>query len=45
LLLDELKRDLAAKGRALISNAAELHDQSGEHVLSATVNWFIAKAS
>jgi len=44
-LLDELRRDLAAKGRALISIAVELHDQSGEHVLSATVDWFIAKAS
>ena len=36
-------QDLAAKGRALISIAVELRDQSGAHVLSASVDWFIAK--
>jgi len=42
--LQKVTTDLDAKGRALVSIAVELHDQSGEHVLSATVDWFIAKA-
>lgn len=41
--LDGVKGDLAAKGRALVSIAVELYDASGTHVLSATVDWFIAK--
>ena len=35
---------LAGKGRALISVNVELHDESGAHVLSASVEWFIATA-
>jgi acyl-coenzyme A thioesterase PaaI-like protein len=42
--LDELRAGLAAKGRALISVNVELHDESGAHVLSASVEWFIATA-
>ena len=42
--LDIVMSDLAAKGRALVSIVVELHDQAGEHVLSATVDWFIAKS-
>jgi acyl-CoA thioesterase FadM len=42
--LDDVKNNIAAKGRALVSIAVELHDQAGEHVLSATVDWFIAKS-
>jgi len=30
---------------ALRSISRELHDQQGTHVMSATVEWFIAKAS
>lgn len=41
--LDIVISDLEAKGRALVSIAVELHDQDAEHVLSATVDWFIAK--
>jgi acyl-coenzyme A thioesterase PaaI-like protein len=41
--LADVERDLAAKSRALISIAVELRDESGEHVLSATVEWFVAK--
>ena len=41
--LETVVQDLAAKGRALIGIAVELRDQSGEHVLSATVDWFIVK--
>jgi len=40
-LLARLDSDLTAKGRALISVAVELHDQSGAHVLGASVEWFI----
>ena len=41
--LDIMISDVEAKGRALVSIAVELHDQAAEHVLSATVDWFIAK--
>ena len=41
--LDQLQSDLTTKGRALISIAVELHDTSGAHTLSATVEWFIAR--
>ena len=40
--LDELRAGLAGKGRALISVNVELHDESGAHVLSASVEWFIS---
>lgn len=39
--LDQLNTDLAAKGRALIPITVELHDESGTHALTATVEWFI----
>ncbi len=39
--IDQLRTDLATKGRAMISIAVELHDESGAHTLSATVEWFI----
>jgi acyl-coenzyme A thioesterase PaaI-like protein len=42
--LDGLRAILAGKGRALISVNVELHDESGSHVLSASVEWFIATA-
>ncbi len=42
--LDELRDGLAGKGRALISVNVELHDESGAHVLSASVDWFISSA-
>ncbi len=42
--LVQLGADLAAKGRAIVSVAVELHDESGAHTLSATVEWFITKA-
>jgi acyl-CoA thioesterase FadM len=41
--LDRLRADLATKGRALIGIAIELHDESGAHTLSATVEWFITR--
>ena len=43
--LAQLAADLAAKGRALISVAVELHDESGTHALSASVEWFIQRIS
>ena len=43
--LDQLHADLAAKGRAIVSVAVELHDVSGAHTLSATVEWFITRVS
>lgn len=39
-----LKDMLEIKGRALIEILVELHDDSGQHVLSATVEWFITRA-
>jgi hypothetical protein len=41
--LSQLEASLAAKGRALIPIAVELHDESGTHALSATVEWFIQR--
>jgi acyl-coenzyme A thioesterase PaaI-like protein len=42
--IDQLRTDLAHKGRAIISIAVELHDEFGAHTLSATVEWFITQA-
>ncbi|MFN0077217.1 MAG: DUF4442 domain-containing protein [Prosthecobacter sp.] len=42
--IEALKADLAAKGRALIEVSVELHDEGGQHVLSAAVEWFITRA-
>ena len=42
--LDALQTGLATKGRGLISVNVELHDDSCAHVLSATVEWFIASS-
>ena len=41
--IEQLLADLAAKGRAIFSVAVELHDESGAHTLSATVEWFITR--
>ena len=41
--LEQLDAELASKGRALIPITVELHDQSGAHTLSATVEWFIQR--
>jgi acyl-coenzyme A thioesterase PaaI-like protein len=41
--VEKVRADLAAKGRAMVSVAVELHDQSGAHTLSATVEWFITR--
>jgi hypothetical protein len=41
--LELLQTDLVAKGRAIVSVAVELHDESGAHTLSATVEWFITR--
>ena len=43
--LEQARADLAAKGRAIISVPVELHDESGAHTLSATVEWFITRIS
>jgi hypothetical protein len=41
--LAQLNADFAAKGRALILIAVELHDESGARALSASVEWFIQR--
>ena len=41
--LARLTMDLASKGRSNILVAVELHDESGAHALSATVEWFIQR--
>lgn len=43
--LDQLRTDLAARGRAVIQVDVELHDESGTHILSASVEWFIKRIS
>jgi acyl-coenzyme A thioesterase PaaI-like protein len=42
---EALKTDIAAKGRAMIEVCVELHDEDGQHVLSASVEWFITRAA
>ncbi|MDQ6808974.1 MAG: YiiD C-terminal domain-containing protein [Verrucomicrobiota bacterium] len=41
--LDQIAADLHRRSRAFISVAVELHDESGTHTLSATVEWFLQK--
>ena len=43
--LDQFRAELAAKGRGLISVTVELHDESGAHTLSATIEWFMTRTS
>jgi acyl-coenzyme A thioesterase PaaI-like protein len=43
--LTHLDAELATKGRSLVRISVELRDQSGIHVASATVEWFIQRAS
>ena len=38
-----LDTELSSKGRSLISIIVELHDDSGSHTLSASVEWFIQR--
>lgn len=41
--LEKVRADLAAKGRASVSVAVELHDELGAHTLSASVEWFVTR--
>ncbi len=43
--LAQLQVNLASKGRAVLSVAVELYDSTGAHVMSATVEWFLAVRS
>ena len=43
--LAHLDDELASKGRSLIPITVELHDESGAHTLSATIEWFIQRLS
>ena len=39
----EFRAALTSKGRALVAVNVDVHDESGTHALSATVEWFVAK--
>lgn len=41
--LAQMEADFAAKGRALVEVKVDLHDESGVHALTATVEWFIQR--
>jgi acyl-coenzyme A thioesterase PaaI-like protein len=43
--IETLKDHLFAKGRVLVRVEVELHDESGAHTLSATVEWFITRVT
>ncbi len=43
--LDRLNADLTAKGRGLVPVNVDVWDESGAHVLSAVVEWFIQRVS
>lgn len=40
-VLAQLDSELSTRGRALVTISVELHDESGAHALSATVEWFL----
>ena len=39
----DLRQSIAAQGRATVEFAVNIHDEADTHVLSAVVEWFIAK--
>ena len=39
--LTQFQAELGAKGRAFLSVTVEVHDETGTHTLSASVEWFI----
>ena len=41
--VEKARAELEAKGRVLLSVAVEVHDETGAHTLSATVEWFITR--
>ena len=41
--LDQARAELETKGRTIVSVAVDVHDASGAHTLSATVEWFITR--
>lgn len=43
--IEELKKTLDTKGRAVVSIEVEVHEESGNHTLSATVEWFITRVN
>jgi acyl-coenzyme A thioesterase PaaI-like protein len=43
--IESVKNELSIKGRAIVSVVVELHDESGAHTLSASVEWFITRVA
>jgi hypothetical protein len=43
--IESVKNELSTKGRAIVSVVVELHDESGAHTLSASVEWFITRVA
>lgn len=44
-VIDEPLAELAAKGRCLLSVHVDVYDQQGQHSLSSSFEWFVAKAT
>jgi acyl-coenzyme A thioesterase PaaI-like protein len=44
-VLDDPLAELAAKGRCLLSVHVDVYDQQGQHSLSSSFEWFVAKAT
>jgi acyl-coenzyme A thioesterase PaaI-like protein len=42
--IDQLRAELASKGRALTTISIDLHDEAGNHTLSANVEWFVTRS-
>lgn len=42
--LEQTRQEISSKGRALVTIEVQLHDASNTNVLSAKVDWFIAKS-
>jgi hypothetical protein len=43
--IDSVKNELSTIGRAIVSVVVELHDESGAHTLSASVECFITRVA
>jgi acyl-coenzyme A thioesterase PaaI-like protein len=41
--IEQTLRELTEKGRSIVPVDVQLHDESGAHTLSATIEWFITR--
>jgi len=44
-VIEEAQRKLQTKGRCLLTIGVDVHDEQGQHSLSASIEWFIARST